>query len=36
MGLTDAELNKLKLFSNVKLDRDQTEAVIGRALDYAE
>ena len=36
MGLTDAELNKLKLFSNVKLDRNQTEVILGRKLSDDE
>jgi len=36
MGLTEIEKSKLQLFSNVKLDRQQTETVIGRKLTNKE
>ena len=36
MGLTEEEKGRLKLFRNEKLDRNQTEVILGRKLDDAE
>src|SRR5579872_6962359 len=36
MVLTKVEQEKLKIFSNLKLDRKQTEALLGRSLTSAE